>query len=79
MDRREILKEYLREVARDLVMRGIIRNREGYTPIQILQQEPAAVFASIVKDLEEAGLSVGREIAGAVLQTVMGSIFGRHG
>lgn len=78
MDRREALLVYLREVARDLVMRGMVRNHQGWTVMQILKQEPAVVFGSIVKDLSEAGLSVGREVGGALLQTVMGSIFGRR-
>lgn len=74
MDRREALLVYLREVARDLITRGMVRNHQGWTVTEILRQEPAVVFGSIVKDLSDAGLSVGREIVGGFAQTLLGAV-----
>lgn len=65
---------YLREVAKDLITRGMVRNHQGWTVTQILRQEPAVVFGSIVKDLSEAGLSVGREIIGGFAQSLFGAV-----
>lgn len=80
MNRKESLREYLRSVARDLITRGIVRNHQGWTPAQILRQEPAAVFGSILHDLKDAGLSVGGEVvsgfANAVGSAVHGFLFG---
>jgi len=78
MDRRDALRDYLREVARDLVMRGIIRDRQGWTPIQILKQEPSAVFGSIIKDLKESGFAIGQEIIGGAVQGFLGEVFSRR-
>ena len=76
MDRQEALRDYLREVARDLIMRGVIRDRQGLTPMQILKQEPAVVISSIVRDLKDAGFSIGQEILGGAVQGFFGAVFG---
>lgn len=65
--RQAALLEYLREVTRDLIIRGVLRKRAGQDVIEILQQEPSMVMSSIVRDLKDAGFSLKKEIAGGVV------------
>lgn len=70
-NRRELLEEYLREVVRDLCTRGIVRKHQGWNLVEYLQSEPAAVFGSIISDLNEAGVSVKNEVVHAAKQTIL--------
>lgn len=72
--RQVALADYLREVALDLVMRGIVRNHQGWTPVQILLQEPAVVWGTVVRDFKQAGFSVGKDIIGGFAQTILGAV-----
>ncbi len=78
MGRKFALETYLREVAKDLIGRGILRQQQGWTVVEILRQEPSAVFGSIVRDLGDAGLSVGKEIVGGAVQGFLSAVFGRR-
>ncbi len=75
MERREALRLYLLEVAKDLIKRGIIEARGGKTVVDMLKQHPSEMFASIVRDLKEAGFSVGQEIVGGAIQGFMSAVF----
>ena len=83
MNRQEALRLYLLEVAKDLLRRGIIESRQGKNVIDMLRQHPSEMFASIVRDLKEAGFSVGQEIVGGAISGFMSAIFshasGRRG
>ena len=75
LKRKEALLGYLREVARNLIQRGIIRNRvHGQSFIEILQQEPSVVFSSILRDLSDAGLSLKNEIVGGMFDAAKSAL-----
>lgn len=60
--RQQILLEYLREVAKDLLLRGIIRRQRGQDILEILRQEPSVLAGTLMRDLSEAGFSLKNEI-----------------
>ena len=72
--RNALLLAYLREVARDLLLRGIIRQQRGQDVIDILRQEPAIVLSSVIRDLKDAGFSLKQEIAGAFVNAAKGAL-----
>jgi hypothetical protein len=54
--RRAILRDYLFEVARDLVMRGMVRRQRGQPLGSILRSEPRAVLREISEDFAAIGV-----------------------
>lgn len=74
--RQELLLQYLREVAKDLMIRGIIRRQRGDDVVAILQQEPSEMLASVFRDLKDAGFSLKQEIVGGLAKMFFGAFFG---
>lgn len=68
--RQEALRNYLREVAKDLVLRGVLRHQKGQTVIDLLKQDVPAVVGSILRDFKDAGFSIGMEIVGGAWNAI---------
>lgn len=75
--RQQLLVDYLREVARDLVMRGIIKAQQGVGLADVLREEPQVMLESVVEDLKRAGLAVGEEVISGLVAGVLGAFFKR--
>lgn len=63
-NRREILKSYFVEVARDLVARGVIRRAQGQSLEAVVRAEYRVVLQHMSADL----VAVGRELGVGFLQ-----------
>ena len=75
LDSRQVkLREYLRELARDMILLGTLRQQMGVNPIQILLQKPAVTMGVILRDLEVAGLSVKNELVEGLKTGLMGAV-----
>lgn len=74
--RRELLHEYLREVARELLHRGAVVRQNGMSLMEVLHKQPSAMVGFIMRDLKEAGFSVGNELVGGAIGGFMQAIFG---
>lgn len=78
--RNELLDEYLREIARDLIARGVIR-RQRYNQdlLDIAREEPSVIVGTILRDLKDAGVSVGTELIKGGVEGFLGALFGSRG
>lgn len=75
-DRNEALRVYLRAVAKDLILRGIIRKQSGQSFIEVLRQEPSTVLGTFIRDLGDAGFSVGTEIVNGAVSSLLNILRG---
>ncbi len=73
-----LLEQYIREVALELIQRGILDAQLGRDPVHILKKRPAEMFGAIVHDLKDAGFSIGNEIIGGLVSGVVGSLISRR-
>ncbi len=74
-DHQEALRNYLREVAHQLVLRGIVRiqfKKENF--MTILRQAPSEVIGMVVRDLQNAGISVGKELLASAARSALGAL-----
>jgi len=76
--RLSLLREYLREVALELIQRGILDAQLGRDPVEILKKRPAEMFGVVVRDLKDAGFSLGNEIVGGLVSGVLSSLITRR-
>lgn len=81
--RHEALLSYLRLVARELIVRGVLRGKQGQDVVDILKEEPAEMMGSIIRDLKTVGFSLGDEIVGGMFRGMFGAlsdfVMGKHG
>lgn len=73
--RRALLVQYLREVAAELVSRGILDAQLGKDPIEILKKRPSEMLGLMIHDLKDAGFNVGKELMSSAFNGLIGSLF----
>lgn len=62
---RQTLREYVFDVTRDLLVRGIIRRRQGQTLEQVFAAEAITVIHEIENDLLAVAAEVGAKVVGS--------------
>lgn len=62
-DRRQALRDYLIEIAKDLVRRGVVRRANGQTLEDVVRTEPRAVLQQMTEDLVVVGTELGAGLA----------------
>ena len=74
--RRAALRNYLMEVMRDLVARGVVRRAYGQRLTDVLAAEMPKIAREMEQDLAAIGLEIGGSLLGAAARAFVGFLAG---